>query len=814
MLKNYFKIAFRYFLQTKISSAIHIGGLSVAMAAAVLILLWSQNELRFDNYYPDADRIYLRADYDTIKAEYVFSGISPYPTLEAIQEKVPEIEQMAMAGYSLGRKILEINGHQFKETNALIVGEDWVHMFDYKVHRGSLDYFFNNPRSVILTRTKAAKYFGDSPPLEQTLYIDSVAYDVAAIIEDIPANSSFQQDILISNSLYDERPADAGDKKSWGMYSQILFLKLFEGASVKEAEEKIDEIIKSNRPPWMADSPRRTRLIALTDLHFETGLLDQVIPHGNTLNLWIFSILAILLLAVASVNFVNLSIARIGSRIKEIGIRKIVGASKYHLFIQVMVETFLSILLAAVLTLVLVFLILPEFNAFAERNLVLNLMNPHVLLLIFGVVALVFIMTSLYPAMVLATLKPIGLLKNQVLAGVSRHGFRKVLVTGQLVFTVVLLVGIATIYYQFAFIQQQTESYQKEQVFRLHVPLPLGFGHGDVEAKERHRSRVNSIKTRLLANSAIQVVSQVNGASIVDDKWKQPVDISWSAYPKSEEATEAVIIWTDEDYAELANLTLISGRWFERENIADVNNLIINETAAKIFELREPVVGTTFSAYSHRTGSEETGSIVGVVKDYHHKSLHEKIDPIVFSLDPFGAPSYLVKVNPGNATQALDHAKNVWNEFTPEHPFGYTFLDEEFDRLYKDDRRALTLSVAFGGLSILLSSLGLLGMITVLVQQRTKEIGIRKVMGANVTVIWALLSKDFVKLSLIAFVIATPIAWYVMNLWLENFAYRISMHWWIFAGAAVITLLIAFLTVSSQALKAALKNPVESLRTE
>ncbi|MBD3628456.1 ABC transporter permease [Cyclobacterium sp.] len=814
MLENYFKIAFRYLWQTKISSLIHIGGLSAAMAAAVLILLWSQNELRFDTYHPDTDRIYLRADIDTIKSEYTFNGFSSYPIYEAIQQTIPEIEQITTAGTDLSRKVIEINGQSFKESNGLIVGRDWIDMFDYKVYQGSLDYFFNHPRTVILTRSKSAQYFGDLPPLQQTLYIDSIPYTIAAIIEDIPANSSFQQDVLVSNSIYKETKGGIENTASWGIFSQILILKLHPGASLEEAEKKIAEIIASNRPPWMADSPRRTKLVALKDLHFEKGLLDQIIPHGNTLNLWVFSILAVLLLAVASVNFVNLSIARIGSRIKEIGIRKTVGASKQHLFIQAMVETFLSITMASGLTLLLVSLLLPEFNAFVERNLVLNLMDHHVLLLIFGVVALVFIMTSLYPAMVLATLKPIGLLKNQVLTGISRQHFRKGLVTGQLIFTIVMLIGIVTVHHQFTFIQQQTDHYQKEQVFRLHVPLPLGFGFGDVEAKERHRSRVNSIKARLLANSAIQTVSQVNGTSILDDKRNQPVEISWSGYPKPTEPTDAVIIWADEDYAALANLTLVSGRWFEAENTVDLNNLIINETAVKIFGLQEPVVGTSFSTISYRTGSEETGRIIGIVKDYHHKSLHEQIDPIVFSLDPYGASSYLVKVNAGAAPQALDHAKKVWKEFTPEHPFRYTFLDEEFDRLYKDDRKALTLSLVFGGLSILLSSLGLLGMISVSIQQRTKEIGIRKVMGANVTGILTLFSKDFVKLVLIAFAIASPIAWYGMNRWLENFAYRIELDWWIFAGAAVITLLIAVLIVSSQTLKAALKNPVESLRTE
>ncbi|MEX2594133.1 MAG: FtsX-like permease family protein [Anditalea sp.] len=315
----------------------------------------------------------------------------------------------------------------------------------------------------------------------------------------------------------------------------------------------------------------------------------------------------------------------------------------------------------------------------------------------------------------------------------------------------------------------------------------------------------------MVANNSIQSVSQVNGTSILDDKRKQPVSVSWSGYPDPQEPIDAVMIWADEDYAKLANLTLVSGRWFNPENSADQYNLLLNETAVKIFGLQEPVVGTSFSTMSFQTGSEQKGSIIGVVKDYHHKSLHEKIDPIVFTLDPYGASSYLVKVESGAAPQALEHAKEVWNEFTPEQPFEYTFLDEEFDRLYKDDRKALMLSVVFGGLSILLSSLGLLGMIGITVQQRTKEIGIRKVMGANITGILALLSKDFVKLVLIAFAIASPIAWYGMKRWLENFAYSIDLDWWMFAAAGLVAVVVALLTVGFQSIKAALMNPVESI---
>jgi len=680
-------------------------------------------------------------------------------------------------------------------------------MFDYKILQGSLDYFLENPGSVILTRSKAANYFGNLPPLGQRLYIDSVEYSVAAIIENIPANSSFQQDVLISNTAFNEKRKSILD--TWGYYSQLLFIKLSPGASVEEAEKKISKIFSEGQP-WRDKSPP-SRLVPLADLHFETDLLDRVIPHGNIRNLWIFSVLAVLLLAVASVNFVNLSIGRIGFRMKEFGIRKTIGASKYQLFIQVMVETFLSVTMAAGVALLLVVLFLPTFNVFIERSLVLDLLDPWIGSLILGVVLLVLTMTGLYPALALATLRPVSLLKNEALAGFSRQGFRKMSVTGQLVFTMVMLVGVVTIHRQFTFIQQQTESYQMDQVFRLNFSFPVGFASNDEVAVEHHMTRVTSVKTRLLASSSIQFVSQVNGASIVDDKRKQPVKVAWSGYSEQQEPTDAVMIWADENYAEMANLTLVAGRWFNQANAADKYNLVLNETAVKAFGLEEPVVGTSFA---EGLMSDQGGIIIGVVKDYHHKSLHEKIDPIVFTLDPFGAPSYLVKANAGSVTQALDHARKVWNEFTPEQPFEYAFLDEEFDRLYKDDRKALMLSLTFGGLSVLLSCLGLLGMITVSVLQRTKEIGIRKVLGASVSGIVSLLSKNLVKLVVVAIHIASPLAWYAMNRWLADFAYRIAIEWWMFGIAGLMAVGIALATVSFQAVRAAVANPVDSLRSE
>lgn len=545
--------------------------------------------------------------------------------------------------------MFEINGNRFKEPNALVVDDNWLDLFGYKIIEGSLDDFSSHPRSVILTQSKAIQYFGNAVALQQTLHIDSVAYTVVAVIEDIPPYSSFQQDVLISHVAFNEK--DKSLLETWGYYSQLLFIKLSPGASVEQVEKKISRIFSDNQP-WMVNSPP-SRLVPLSDLHVEKDLLDQIISHGNSRNIWVFTILAMLLLAVASVNFVNLSLARIGFRMKEIGIRKTIGASKYQLFNQVMAETSLSVITAAIIALLLVVLLLPTFNVFVERDLVLDLLDPQIASIILGTVLLVLIMTGLYPALALSTLGPVSLLKNEALAGFSRQRFRKVLVTGQLAFTMIMCVGVVIIHRQFNFIQQQTEGYQKDQVFRLNFSFPLGFAANDEDALSLHTSRVNSVKSSLHASSSIQLVSQVNGASIVDDRQKHPVNIPWAGYPEQQEPTDAVIIWADENYAELANLTLVSGRWFDPSNAADKYNFVLNETAVKAFGLEEPVVGTSFSK---GIMSDQGGIVIGVIKDYHHKSLHEKIDPILFTLDPFAAPSYLVKANAGSVTPALDHA--------------------------------------------------------------------------------------------------------------------------------------------------------------
>lgn len=788
----------------------NISGLAVAMSAAIMILMWVQNERSYDSYHEDADQIHLLAVMDTVRTDMGYGISTPYVAIEVIKQSVPGIQMIAFAspgGYQ--QWVFEVNGHKFEEKNSLLVDSNWTKLFDYRILEGSISAFEQTPHSVLITESKAKQYFGRLPALAQTILIDSVPHQVAGVIADIPANSSFQQDILISNDLIKRDP---GDLSHWGYLSQLVFAKLSPGADKVDLESRITNVFHENQPANFGTS-RIRQLLPIKDLHYQEALDNPMIPKGNPENIRIFTLLAVLLLITASVNFVNLSIARVGTRLKEIGIRKIIGAAKRQLFTQVISETALSVMFAALLAVILTVVALPYFNNFTERQFTLNPSNLQLWLLLGSIFGTVLLLTGVYPALVLIRLKPIGLLKNQSLAGMSRLGFRRVLVATQLALAIFMLVSVLVIHRQFTFIQQEVAGYQKEQIFKVIAP-PTGepLFMNDREAVSRNVSRLQTIKNDLMASSAVMAVSKVNGVSMLNDGRAQPSGIKWEGHEPQESAPNMVNLWVDEDYLKVSGLKMKAGRWFDPANSSDQYNIILNETAVREFGLEEPVIGLTYSGGIPNNAGR--GTVIGVVEDFYHKNLREKIDPVVISLDPFMAPLYLVKAHAGQVGKAIADTEAIWKSRFPAHPFTYVFLDEEFDRVYKEDRKALTFTMVFGGLSILIACLGLLGMVISSTQLRVKEIGIRKVLGASVQGITALLGKDFVQLVLIAVVIATPAAWWAMDRWLQNYAYRIDLEWWMFAGAGLLVLVIALLTVSAQAVKAAVANPVDSLRDE
>lgn len=798
MFKNYFKIACRNIVNQKLHSLINIGGLSVAMAAAVLIIIWVQNELRFDSYHAGADRIYLVKTYEYADKNNVFiSENSPYGLSTAMTQQVPEVESVAQAQRTQKNELtLDINGKLFTEKWGMYIDKNWFNVFHYEFVEGSPKAFFSNPHSLILTESKAKKLFGKTDIAGSNVQIDSTQYIVQAVIKDNPVNSSFQFDLLLPMEAKLNTKAELDLANYWGNLGFKTFVKLRPETDVAKVSNKVNALFKFSKHHQY---DLTASLLPLRSMHFENDLPWSAFTHGNIKTVKIISMLAVLLLLTASINFVNLSIARAGLRSKEISVRKIVGANRKQLFLQMMSESILTAILALVLTIVLVKLSMPFFNGFTGMKFTFNLLEPHLAMVLSGTLLTVIVLTGIYPALLLSSFNPLSLFRGTGIFKVKGSIFRKVLVVGQFTLAVVMVIGAIVVYKQLVFIQQQQTSYNRSQVFTIQIPSKNLFKID----REKWTGFLQPVKHDLTGQSQIKYVTRMTTESVVNNTHATAGGIDWDG--KDPDYNPSYVDFSaDADFNKIMNFKFAEGHWFDEKNVSDQKNVILNETAVKQFGLKEPVIGKRF----------KNGRIIGVVKDFYYKSMHEKIGPVVIRMEEPFISAFMVETYPGKASSVLQATQKIWKKYFPDASFMYTFLDEEFDKLYRDDQRTLTFTMVFCGLSILLSCIGLLGMAVLAAQQRRKEIGIRKVLGATVTNITALLSWDFIKLVLIAFVIASPVAWIVMNKWLEDFAYRINISWTTFALAGFSAVAIALFSVSFQAIKAAIANPVKSLRSE
>lgn len=810
MLKNYIKIAWRNILGQKIHSIINIGGLAMSMSIALLIVLWIDYEIKYDTHHRDGAQIHLLSHHESDGDRFLET--SPYIAYDVIPREVPEVEAAAI-GYS-ERVIVSINKHSFYERTTLFIDSNWTNMFNYQLLRGSFSFFRqHNSRQIAISQSKACQYFGNDDVIGRTLLVDSIPVSIGAVFADIPYNSSFLQDILIPYDLTLDIDHRSYRLTDWGIFTNFLFLKINRNAATPLVSEKITQIFHVNSPR-RAEAGIQNRLTSLSDLYWTTDFENSMLPKGNKNTMRILSMLAIVLLLTACINFVNLSIARSTVRNKEIGIRKVTGASKQQLFVQIMVEIVVNVALATLLTVGLAFLILPYFNLLFESELTLSIFHGRTLLILTGLLILITILTGVYPAFLLSSIEPLQLFKDKIGLSFSVHSLRKVLLVSQLVVAVCAVVGAIAIHLQFRYIQQQTVAYKKEQVFSFYAAPPQKSMRYNSPEEKKFRQALKSIKTELLQHHAIKHVSKVNGVSVIDNAELANIYYRWEGLPQPAKPHVAVTYFVDADYLKVSDLQMVAGRWFDPDNIADNNNLVINETAIKAFGLLEPVVGSTYIEHNDPPYASIQGTIIGIVKDFHHGSLHQPIQPVLFQQDPSNGIKFIVRIQEGQVNQALEVGNTVWKKHFPDHPFEYTFLDEEFNQLYKDDIKAGTLSLIFTVLTVIIACLGILGIAIFSAQQRTKEIGIRKVLGASVPVIVLLLSKGFAKMTLLATIIASPVIWWMMTTWLDNFAYRIEMQWWMLVTGGLIIIGITLITVSIQSLRAAKANPVDSLRDE
>lgn len=798
MVRNYFKIAWRNLWRHKRMAAINIAGLGIGIAATVLIVLWVQNELSFDRSEPDAADIYrIKASVSITKTETWQWETSQYILGEHALSEVPEINGLARLQVNSSELNMHLGKELITEKQSAFVDEHWFGMFHYDLVSGSLDEFNKNPFSLVLTQSAANRYFNSQDAVGKILRIDTNNYVVCAVVKNYPANSSFRFDMFLPVASRLANPIEKQNELDWGNYNYLTFLRLRPGASPPSVAAKLLAIMSANRKDDKGGT--KFSLVPLTSMHFENDVMNSSLVHGNRTIVNVFIVLSALLLTTACINYVNLTTARSSLRSKEVSIRKIVGADKTQLFGQFMSESLLVSLISLLVAIGLVLGAMPWFRTFTNKPFSAPMANPVAWLILSGTLLVSFLLNGLYPAFLLSSFQPLNVFRGRSVLAFKDVSLRRVLVVSQFVISVMLITGTLVIYRQMNYIKNTDPGYNRAEVFSFAFPF---WNIPGVDFRKSDQL-LQSVKQQLQLQASTANVA-MGGTNLVDFKSSSSGNFDWPGRPKDFKPSFAPLA-VDPDFARLMQLKLSAGRWFNNSP-SDSHNVVLNETAVKLISLHGDPIGQRFI---HK---RDTGVIIGIVKDFHFKSLHDKIGPMILTEN--NANGFYIKTSKGNTASAIAAATKVWKQYFPDAPFEYVFLDDAYNNLYQAEQQQSLLMTAFAGIAIFISALGLLGLAAFAAEQKVKEIGIRKVLGARIQDIVSLLSSDFIKMVTIACILACPVAWWGMNKWLQSFAYRISLSWWLFALAAGIALLIALITVGFQSVRAALANPVKSLRND
>lgn len=795
MLKNYFKTAWRSIVRNKTTTLINLFGLSVALVAFIFISLWVQNELSFDDYHKEAQDIYLVQS--KFKPADDANPLTPLPAADVLI-KNRKVEYVARMGRWPGA--LNVDGNLFYEKTGVAVDSEWFKIFEYHIVSGDINSFNSHPFSLIFTQSKAKQLFGDKNPIGRIVKLDTTLYEVRAIVQDNPINSSLQFDMFVpmaARLAYRKR-----DNNNWGNLSYRTFVKVQPNTNIssfnKEATAIAQQVSASKDFSFGAQP--------LHDLHFDSKSPDPAFRRGSRTAVFVFSVLAILLLVTASINYVNLTIAKANARTKEISIRKIIGGNRKQLFFQFLTESFLLCQIALLLSLFIMWLTLPFFNKLTDTNF-----QPfQSLKILWGVLlgTLFFstLLTGIFPALTMSFFKPLNYLHGYTILKFKNVLLRKGLVVFQFMIGIVFIISTIVIYRQMQLTQSSAAQYNRAQVLSFELPSQL------LQKMDYDQEKVNlfsqTFRNELLKNSAVENIGLASNSIEGSINSGGVLNWYWNGMDTSSDASISSLV-VEPETKNIFNLQLKKGRWF-RDDHSDKKNYILNETAVKDLGIQQPVIGQMFA----RSGGD-TGQIIGVIKDYNFSSLYEKIGPLVIGNNDNELKSvFFITISSGSITKAMDAIAVTWKKSIPDAPFEYQFMNQAFDNLYKDDLKISKLVMLFSCISIVISALGLFGLSAFVAEQKRKEIGIRKVMGATIVQITTMLSKDFVALVLIAVLIASPIAYWIMDKWLQNFIYKVNLSGWIFLLSGFAAVLIATITVSFQSIKAATVNPVKSLRTE
>lgn len=793
MLKNYFKIAFRNLWRHRVFSFINIMGLTVGMTACFLIFLYVRFELSYDSFHSKADRIYRVVSDIKTPTEVIKAGGPAWAVGAHISQDFPQIEAAVRI---TGDELLIRKGNiKFQETNSLYADSAFFRMFDFKLLKGNPKTALNEPLSIVFSEAAAKKYFGNADPIGQTVLLtgDGLTAKVTGVMKDIPENSQIKADMLVSMSTL-TRKFNPGLDDQWGNYGNATYILVKPGTHVASLQAQFPAFLERRNGTEMKKLNMYPSLILepLKDVYLRSTRDGSKI--GNINNVYIFSLVAAFILLIACFNFINLTTARSAERAREVGIRKVVGAAKGQLISQFIGESVLLCVIAFMLTLGAAALLLPGFNYLAGKTISTSIFeNMHFILILFLASIGIGLLAGVYPALVLSSFKPVTVLKGRFATGTKGILLRKGLVVAQFTISIALIIATIIVYNQMNYMRRQDLGFKKDQMMVINTNFD--------PAKETFRNAVASLpNVKSVAMSSSVPGSGNPGAYSEIENKKGDLQIA-----------NLDLYFVDFDYIPQYKIKMVAGRAFSRDFQTDTTqSMILNEAAVKMFGYSSPqqAVGRRFKQWGRE------GKIIGVMKDFHFRSLQEAIKPLSMRIEPRGCNLVSINVSTQNLPKTIATIENKWNSLIPARPFSYFFLDEFFDKQYRTEERFGKLFLNFAILAIIISCLGLLGLASYSTMQRTREIGIRKVLGATVPNIVNLLSKDFLKLVAIAIIIASPIAWFAMHSWLQDFAYRIQIGWWIFLIAAVVAALIALITVSFQAIKAAIANPVKSLRVE
>ncbi len=788
MLQTHFKLALRNILRNKLYAALNIAGLSIGLAFSILLMMWVQDELSFNTFHEKTEQLYqVNAGIGTGTGKQTW-GVTPAAIASYSLREIPEVSGAVRFADNYDIGILEVDNKKISKKWLSYVDSLFFQLFDYKLIKGNTNKPFPTLQSIIISESIAKTYFGTTDVIGKTLVADKKdSYVVSGVMQDSPKNSTYRFDIVFSYELFKSRFGGNFDWKTrdedWGNFPGATFLYVKSAQNVPTIEKKLTDLIEKHNK-YSEGTTFTLQPLANIHLYKADG------GEGGIQTVRIFAIIALVILLIACINYMNLTTALASQRAKEVTVRKIIGAQKFQLFNQFLAESSLLFAMSLSISLLMIYLLMPIYNEIAGKEMVFNILDTQILTIVGVAIGGTLLVAGIYPALLLTTFNPMQVLKGRMMVGTSNITFRKILVSTQFVFSVVLIISTLIIGRQLTYIQEKNLGYDRENTISFNMRYEM-------------MSKFETVKGELMKNPMVLGVTSGNGE--LHNNGNSTGDTEW----EGKEQNRMLLIHPmsiEKDFLTVFKMNLTAGKGFSGTP-ADSSHYILNETAIKEAGIIDPI-GKRFKLW------DKEGTIVGVVKDFHFASIRKKIEPAIFYYRPQDNYKIYVKTKGKALANVIADSERLWKQYSADYPFDYEFLDEAYSKLYQSEQRMGKLFNYFAFVAIFIACLGLFGLATYTAQSKTKEIGIRKVLGATLSSLAFMLSKDFLKLVLAACVISFPIAYYLMDKWLADFTYRIGIDFSVFLLAGIGISLIALLTVSYQAIKAGMMNPVKSLRSE